>query len=329
MKTMFIKFTAFFLAFSLLLTPGMVRMAFAQDTPVPATKEEIQAIKRLAKNGYLGDKKDFYLSALSLDSEQVVDALIGINETLLKVDLKTLKPGDDSYDVEDLGALLKLTSKKSEALVARKVSAWKMRNRINKMISALTPPSEEGDDEAVTVVEKKPESKPTSTPMATPYDGPTRAEWSQIKDSLKDLTTKVGELQATYDKKADAIQKSNDDVKKTGVENQEQLVLLKKLLDHVQKDLQKLDDHLDDVDKKASAKSMTDTELEQQLMIMRKDLRDNSQDVSVLKEHIAKMDKTDVQKGQNGFDEALGSKWLAGGALVVGLAALVVGLTRK
>jgi hypothetical protein len=329
MKNLFCKLTAFFLVFSLLLTPGMVQTAFTQDAPAPAAKEELQTLKRLAKNGYLGDKKDFYLSAPSLSQDQVIDALVVISESISKVNPKDLKPGDSSYDLEDLSILLKLTTKKSEALVARKVSAWKMRNQIRKIIAAVTPPAEEGEATVEADAEKVAAPKATPVPTAIPYDGPSRAEWGQMRDDLKDLNTKMTELQGIYEKKADAIQKSNEDVKKSGAENQEQLALLKKLLDHVQNDLKKLDDRLDQVDKKASEKSLTDTELQQDLTVLRKDLRDNSQDVSLLKEHIAKMDKTDSQKGQNGLDEALGSKWLAGGALLVGIAALVVGLTNK
>ncbi len=150
------------------------------------------------------------------------------------------------------------------------------------------------------------------------------------------MNKKTADLQDTYDKKFQAFEKNDDDITKNDGELktadadlEEQLKLVKKLLDHVQEDLTKTGDRLDQVAQKASEKTITDTELEQELTIMHKDLRDNSQDVTILKEEVAKLDKTNAEQGQSPLDELLSSKWLAGGALAVGLTALVISLTKK
>jgi hypothetical protein len=57
-------------------------------------------------------------------------------------------------------------------------------------------------------------------------------------------------------------------------------------------------------------------------------LRDDTEDISVLKEEVAKLDKTD-NGPRNALDDFLSSKWLPGGALIVGLTALAVSLLRK
>jgi hypothetical protein len=106
-------------------------------------------------------------------------------------------------------------------------------------------------------------------------------------------------------------------------------VLVKNLLDRVQEDLQKTQARLEQVAQKAEEKNITDTELEQELTVMHKDMRDNVQDVSILKQEVAKLDKSGEVKGENVLDQMLDSKWLSGGALVVGVAALIVALTNK
>src|SRR6185503_1353378 len=93
MKSFFSKSLALFLAFCLVLTPGMPPLALAQEDQDSAPQEEIQALQKLARAGYLGDKKDFYLSAKSLAEEDVTDALVKIDDYMMALDLKDLKPG--------------------------------------------------------------------------------------------------------------------------------------------------------------------------------------------------------------------------------------------
>ncbi len=333
------------LVFSLILTPRLVQAAFAQEdaaAPESASAEDFKTIQILAKNGYLGDKKDFYLSAKTITDDQVVDALMKANETLAQLDLKTVKPGKGNFRVEDLKALLAMVKERSEDIVARKGSAWTFRRKIERVIAVLAPEREKPAEEAPKVAEKA-EAAPAPLPTATPIPGPNREEWNGMKDDLKGLSKMVGELKDVLDKKIDGLQKSNDEIKlvngeikasnrenSTAVaENQEQLRLVKRLMEKVQEDLKKTDDHLELVEKKAGEKTITDTELQQELNIMHKDLRDNSQDVSILKQQVAKLDKSGEKAGESPLDSALGSKWLAGGALLVGLTALILTITKK
>ncbi len=314
------------MAWMLILSPRLAQAALAQDDT--ASPDEVKLLQQLAKDGYLGDKKDYYLSAKSLTDDEVTDGLLLADEVLSKVDAKTLKPGMADYPLEDLQALLKLAEDRADDILDRKVSAWKFENHLKKMIAALTP-AEGG--EAAPVSQAAPAPQPTASPTSTPtpVPGPSRAEWDDMKGTVKDLQKATADLQASYDKKFDALQKTDDQVAASNADNQEQLKLVKRLLDRVQEDLGKMGEHLDEVEKKASQKSITDTELQQELTIMHKDLRDNSQDVGVLKEEVAKLNKEDAKDGQSPLDDFLTSKWLAGGALVVGLTALVVSLTRK
>lgn len=318
-----------FLAATLVFTPRFIQLALAQPDQDTAADEEVVLLRKMAKDGYLGNKNDFYLSAKSLSEDDVTDGLLKINDLFLNTDPKSLKPGMEAYPLDDLKALLKLVEDKADDIRERNVSAWKFENRIKKMIAVLTPPS--GEREAVTAAQAPstpaPAPQPTSTP--TPIPGPSREEWDEMKGTVKDLEKKTTDIQDAYDKKIDALQKSNDQAVASSADNQEQLKLVKKLLDRVQDDLAQMGTHLDQVEKKASEKSISDTELQQELTIMHKDLRDNSQDVGVLKEEVAKLNKADAQDGQNPLDQFLTSKWLAGGALIVGLTALVVSLTRK
>jgi hypothetical protein len=57
-------------------------------------------------------------------------------------------------------------------------------------------------------------------------------------------------------------------------------------------------------------------------------MRDNVEDVSVLKQQVAKLDKSGEVSHENVLDQVLDSKYLAGGALLVGVAALIVALTN-
>ena len=170
---------------------------------------------------------------------------------------------------------------------------------------------------------------PTPTATPTPIPGPTKQEFDALKATLQDLSAKTGDMQKNFDLKMADLSQNNSDLQKAGASQKEEMELVKKLLDRVQGDLQKTDARLEQVAQKAEEKNVSDTELEQELTIMHKDIRDNVQDVSVLKQEVAKLDKSGEVKGENVLDQILDSKWLAGGALVIGLGALVVALTRK
>ncbi len=317
MKRILRKTLVLFLALTLILAPRMVQMALAQDPEDSASADEVSLMQQLAKDGFLEDQKDFYLSAQSLTEDQVTDGLLKAYDYLKQVDLKTLQPGATRYPLDDLKALLGLAQEKADEIRDRKVSAWKFEYRLKKMIAALAP------------AQGAAPATPLPTATATPVPGPSRAEWDELKGELKDLEKKTADLQDTYDKKMDAFQKSNDQLSASDADTQEQLKLVKKLLDEVQADLDKTGQRLDQVAQEATQKSVSDTELEQELTVMHKDLRDDTQDVGILKEEVAKLSKADEQAGQSPLDQFLNSKWLAGGALVVGLTALVVSLTRK
>jgi methyl-accepting chemotaxis protein len=319
----------------LVLSPRLIVTVWAQETSDEAAAEEVKTIQALAQKGYLGDKKDFYLSAKSLTEDDITDALLKANEGLSALDLKPLKPGDATYQVQDLQALLSLIKEKAEDIRGRKVSEWKFQKRVEKMIALLST-----DQAAAAPGTKQETAAPTQAPVptatVTPIPGPNHEEWGQMKGDLKDLQKKLGDMEDAYQKKLDLVQKSNDDLRKSNdllktsdADQQEQLRLVKKLFDHVQADLTKTSDRLEEVSKKAQEKTLTDTELQQDLTVMHKDIRDNSQDISVLKQELVKMDKTDEGKNQSALDDLLGSKWVAGGALLLGVTALIVALTKK
>ncbi len=336
MKKLARNFLSLLLASLLILSPRMIQMALAQDDTDAAPAEEVQTLQRLAQKGYLGDKKDFYLSAKGLTEDDVTDALLKINDQLSLVDIKSLQPGDKNYQVDDLKALLTLVKDKTEDIRDRKISEWKFQRRVERMIAALTPVSPNATPAMTAAPSSPPTEEPKPTPTVTPIPGPSREEWNQMKGDLKDLAKKTSDLQDVYDKQIQTLQKNEDDIAKssgelktTDADLQEQLKLVKNLLDHVQGDLSKTTDRLDQVAHKADEKTITDIELEQELTILHKDLRDNSQDVTILKEEVAKLDKASAEESQNPLDQFLSSKWLGGSALVVGLTALIVSLTRK
>jgi hypothetical protein len=345
MKFIVIKSVAWFLAGLMVLSPGTVPWVLAQESDNTAPDEQTQVIRQLAEKGYLGDKKNLYLSAESLTDDGVTDALIRINDVLLTVNPKKLKPGDPVWRKDDLTALLKLVRDKADDIRERKVSAWKLEDKLKKMIAALTPSPGEADLPEVvpTPVVKagmistpaeKPKVEPTvalppPAPTATPVPGPKLEDFNALKASVQELSKKTQESAESFDKRFDEIQKENKGLKSDNESTLEQLKLVKRLIDQVQGDLKKMDDRLEQVAEKASRKAITDTELQQELTIMHKDLRDNTEDVSILKAEVAKLDKAGHAVAQGPLDEALGSKWLAGGALLVGLAALIVTLTRK
>lgn len=329
------KLAALFLALQFFLAPGMVALALAQDAPAAATSpaasdDEVQTIQQLAKNGYLGDKKDSYLKAQDLTEDDITDALLKANETIMAIDMKQYQSLKNSYQVEDLQSLLELVKDKAANIRARKVSAWKLENRLQKMIALSTVTS------STAATPSAPVQAPTATnvpptPTATPIPGPSREEFNSLKESFKSLDAQLTNVQADLDKKTETlkdIQADGRDTKLNLAENQEQLKLIKKLLDRVQDDLMSSEDNMDEIDKKVDQKMATDIEMRQDITIMHKDLRDDTEDISVLKEQVAKLDKTDYGP-KNPVDEFLSSKWLPGGALVVGLTALVLELVRK
>jgi hypothetical protein len=301
-------------------------------TPAAADPDEVTTIHQLAKAGYLGDQKDTYM-AENLTEDQVTDALLAIDKQLESVKAQDLTPGNKQYSVEDLQALQALVEDKAEEIRARKVSSWRFDNKLKKMIAALSAPAVAARVAATTQAQSPTASPtpapPTPTATPTPIPGPTKQEFDALKATLQDLSAKTVEMQKNFDQKTADLSQNNSDLQKAGASQKDEMELVKKLLDRVQGDLQKTDARLEQVAQKAEEKNVSDTELEQELTIMHKDIRDNVQDVSVLKQEVAKLDKSGETKGENVLDQVLDSKWLAGGALVVGLGALVVALTHK
>ncbi len=280
MKFILKRTVSYLLVLLLVFTPRMIQLALAQDDSDSASDEEIQEVKQLAQAGYLGDKKDFYLSAKSLAEDDITDALVAIDATLSQLDLKSLKPGNTQYQTSDLDVILKLIKEKTEDIRARKISSWKFENRVKKMIAALSAGEEAKPSTAPAEPTKTPAPKPTAT--ATPIPAPSLEEFNGMKKTIKDLEKKTDDYQADIDKKYDLVQKNQDDIRKsqdeikgTNADNQEELKLVKKLIDEVQENLKKTEDRLDEVAQKAEKKNITDTELEQDLSILHKDLRDN------------------------------------------------------
>ena len=336
MRNLFIKILSLVLALSLVFTPGMVRSALAQADADGAPQDQVATLKQLAQKGYLGDKKDYYLTAKSLGDDDVTDALVKVYQGLSQLDLGKLKPGDDAYQLDDLKALHQLVEDKKEDILARKVSAWKFEKRIEKMMALLGADASTNPAATSPLGDEKDKAASLPVPTSTPLPGASKEEVEQLRDQLKDLSKKTADMQDSYEKKLAEMQKSNDGLKesndeldKSNAASQEQLKLVKKLMDQVQSDLQRTDERLETVSKKATEKNITDTELLQKLEVMRKDVRDNTQDVSILKQEVAKLDKSGEKAGQSPIDEILTSPYVAGGALLVGVTALVIALTRK
>jgi hypothetical protein len=335
LKSLYLKTLAGFLAFTMMLTPGMVVMVFAQDAPQTetASDDEFQPVQQLAKAGYLNDKKDFYLSAKTLTEDDVTDAILKARDYVMAADLKTLNT-NKAFQTADLQAFLDLVKDKEEDIKARKASAWKIENRLQKMIALkmMAPASESTPETAPTTTAPVPTDTPIpATPTPTPIPGPSRQDFNNLKESFKSLDDKLTVMQGSLDRRGEelkAVQKDNEDLKVSEAGNQEQLKLVKKLIDRVQEDIKKSEDHMSDVEKKVDQKMVTDTEMRQEMTVMHKDLRDDTEDISILKQEVAKLDKTDVGP-HSALDDFLTSKWLPGGALLVGLAALTVSLLRK
>lgn len=331
-----LKTLVVFLIVNLVITPGMVTMAFAQATPQAqaASDDEVQEIQQLANTGYLGDKKDYYLALKNLTEDDITDAILKARDFVMAADLKNLQNGSFSYQVSDLQSFLDLVKDKEEDIRARKASAWKLENRLQKMIAVLlvVPAGSQTPSINSTAVPNAPTTTVIpSPPTATPIPGPSRDEFNGLKDSFKKLDGKLSDMQSDLDKKSEtieALQKNGQDIQTSNADIQEQLQLIKKLVDRVQDDLKKSEDRMDDIEKKVDQKMITDTDMQQEMTIMHKDLRDDTEDISVLKQEEAKLDKTDYGP-RNPLDDFLNSKWLPGGALIVGLAALTISLVRK
>ncbi len=323
------KLTALLLAGTLLFSPSLATLALAQAAATPtitaADPDEISTINHLAQEGYLGDQKDKYLSE-NLTEDQITDALLAIDNQLAAVDVQKLNAANNRYSIEDLQSLQALVEAKKEDILARKVSSWKFENKLKKMIAALSGQTASAIAPALSPTPMAAVPAPTATPIPNP--GPSKEEFEGLQASLKDLSQKTADIQRDYEQKISELGTNDEDLKKTDANMKEQMVLVKSLLDRVQGDLQKTDARLEQVAQKAEEKNITDTELEQELTVMHKDMRDNVEDVSILKQEVAKLDKSGEVKHENVLDQILDSKYLAGGALVVGLAALIVALTN-
>ena len=326
MKNFLSRILAGWLVFCLAAGPSAPRL-LAQTADNMASDDEVQEIQHLAQAGYLAGQKAPDPSAKSLTEDQVTDALLGMENVIRAVDLAALKPGDPRFQLADLQALLQLEEDYSELIRDRKASSWLYENRLKKMIAALTPPPGADATQVPAASEATP-APAAPAPTATPYSGPSTDDWNNLKGSVQQLNRNFSDYQAQIDQKFKDVGAGQQEL---GTRNQEvgdELKLVKNLMDTYQSNSQKLSDRLDQVSQKANEKTMTDEELEQELIIMQKDLRDNTQDLTVLKQDVARLNAPEKTE-QSPLDDFLTSKWLAGGALLVGLAALTVALTRK
>ena len=330
MKKNISRVLAGFLVFCMAGGPAWTTIAQAQTTDNLASDDEVQEIQHLAQAGYLGGSKTIDPSAKSLTEDQVTDALLAMENVVRAVDLSTLKPGDPRYSLSDLQTLLQLEQDYSELIRDRKVSSWLYEKRLNKMITALTPAA---GDSSSPVSPTPTTTAFTSTPgVLTPTPTPSFSvgedDWNHLKDSLQQLTQKSNDLQIKYDQKLQDFDTNEQELKTRNQEVEDEMKLVKNLMDTYESNLQKLNDRLDQVSQKANEKTLTDEELNEELTNMEKDLRDNTQDLTVLKQDVALL-KSPEKPEQSPLDDFLTSKWLAGGALLVGLTALTISLTRK
>jgi myosin heavy subunit len=318
-----------FLVFCMAGGPAWTTLAWAQTADNMASDDEVQEIQHLAQAGYLGDSKTIDLSAKSLTEDQVTDALLAIENVIRAVDLSALKPGDPRYSLSDLQTLLQLEQDYSELIRDRKVSSWLYEKRLNKMIAALTTATGDSSgptSSTPTVVLTPTPGLPAPTP--TPSFSVSEDDWNHLKDTLQQLTQKSNDLQIKYDQKLQDFDTNEQELKTRNQEMEDEMKLVKNLMDTYESNLQKLNDRLDQVSQKANEKTLTDEELNEELTNMEKDLRDNTQDLTVLKQDVALL-KAPEKPEQSPLDDFLTSKWLAGGALLVGLTALTISLTRK
>jgi hypothetical protein len=338
MRSFLTKSCAAFLVFSMAAGAFPTQWVFAQTAVAMASDDETLEIQHLIQAGYL-DANVPYASAKSLTEDQVTDALVAIQERLKSVDLKTLQTpnpsqgGASPYQLADLQTLLQLVQDYSELLHDRKVSAWLYENRLQKMIQILTasapaPQSTAVESPTAAVVAPPTVIPPTPTATATAVPGPTFSDLNALNDSIKDQNQRFLDLQTKTDQKFQDADADNQLLKTKEQETQDEMKLVKNLMDTYESNLQKMNERLDQISDKANQKTLTDEELEQELTIMHKDLRDNTQDLTVLKQQVSLLDAPQ-KTAQDPLDDFLSSKWLAGGALVLGLAALTVALTRK
>jgi hypothetical protein len=320
------RFWAFLIALVMVLGPFPAQWVFAQTADSTASADEVQEIQHLAQAGYL-DAKTIDLTAKTMSEDQVADALAAIQDHLKSIDLKSLQSGNTPYQTADLEALLQMVDDYSDLLHDRKISTWLYENRVKKMIQALAPAAD-----AVTPMPSPSPTAPVPTaavaPTATALPGPTLGDINALQDKLKDLDQRFADLQVKYDQRLQDEDSNDQLLKSKDQERQDEMKLVKNLMDTYESNLQKVNERLDQVSDKANQKTMTDEELEQELTILHKDLRDNTQDLTILKQQVSQLDAPQKVQ-QDPLDDFLTSKWLAGGALLVGLAALTVGLTKK
>jgi len=333
------KWLAVFLAWTFVLPSLTVGVAAAQEGKPAlkdATEAEVSLLNRLAKSGFLGDKKAAYLKARSLTGEEVVAALVVIEKELPTLQGNGTQAGGH-YTEEDLKGLLELIKGRKDDLWDKKVQVWSFEKRAKDMMASVGRLAASSSAKAVPDrTEEEPQEKaepalkptPLPTPVPTPVPEVTQAELDEVVSQLRDLSKKLEAVGLETDRKLEKAAKDAAEVERTAQENLEQLRILKKLVDQVQDNLTKTGERLEAVSQKASQKALADDELRRDLTILRKDVRDNSQDISVLNQEMAKLEQKKTPKGQSPLDEALGSPWLAGGALVVGLAALIVSVTK-
>jgi len=310
------------MAGALALGPAPAQWLFAQNAPAMASQDETKTVQHLAQAGYL-DPKGLDMTAPTFTEDQVTDALIAIQDRLKAVDLKKLPSG--AYQLEDLQALEQLVEDYSDLLRDRKVSAWLYENRVKKMMQALGTAA---PSTPATPLVTPTAATPSPTATLVPPSGPTLGDLNALQDKLKDMGQRMADLQARYDQKLQDEDSSAQLLRAKDQERQDEMKLVKNLMDTYEANLQKVNERLDQVSQKADQKTLSDEELQQELTIMHKDLRDNTQDLTVLKQQVALLDAPQKAQ-QDPLDDFLTSKWLAGGALLVGLAALTVGLTKK
>jgi len=317
----------------------------AQETPKavkPATEAEVSLLNRLAKNGFLGEKRGHYLKAKSFTGEEVVEALVEIDKALPSLQGNGTQAGA-THTEEDLRGLLDLVKGRKDALWDKKVQVWSFEKRVKDMMvsvgklaassepgpAAEEKPAPKASDSAKAAPDKAPErSEEKPAPVPTPVPEVTQAELDEVADQARELVKKLNDLSAETEKRLEKSRKETEETQRVAAENIEQLKILKKLVDQVQANLDRTGDRLEEVSLKASKNAMIDSELRQELTVLHKDMRDNSQDISVLKQEMAKLEAKKAPKGRSPLDEALTSPWVAGGALIVGLAALVVSITK-
>ncbi|MGH7738864.1 MAG: hypothetical protein ACREL1_01840 [bacterium] len=325
MNLFFTRIGALALAFSMTLGAFPTQWVYAQVAAPQASADEVKEIQHLAQAGYLAKGTAPDVTASSLTEDQVVDALLAMRDRLMTVDLKNFPGSNSTYKVEDLQALLVLVRHESSQIRARKESSWLYENRLKKMIHALTPMT---PTPGVSPSPTATLSVPTVTPTVTPVPGPTFADLNALQDKIKGLNQNLTDLQLRYDQRLQDEASDDQLLKTKDQQREDEMKLVNNLLDTYESNLQKMNQRMDQISDKADQKTITAESLNQELTILQKDLQDNTQDLTILKQQMAQLEAPQ-QVPQDALDDFLSSKWLAGGALLVGLAALTVAVTKK